>query len=314
MSTDTKSQLVVAKKADDQGWGSKLHEEKAGEIVFSTKQVDVKNPSNLETSFDSMSSIVGRAYLKASVANMKIGGEDGENMNSMVDVGMFITIDGNPHVTNSAASFTTAVPGAAWSFSIKGDQMYKYTSFSVWLKPPQDYEHKAHPSVAGPAQTWNEAVQVLSEGTHKATVALRVCYNKVVSDPLAVGSFDLVIGDGGPVSVDFGRGLPEAKFTDDAMAKEMAASLPAGGFKYPVKKVSIQSTGWQLFYDESFVPKKLTKRTKDTYVAFGPLPEWDNKCKVFNISFKQDSIGPEQWGPLSYNAVGSSYVASPAKC
>ena len=142
-----------------------------------------------------------------------------------------------------------------------------------------------------------EALATHGQGTHSITFELKFMDQGNVSEAIASGTF--TIGITGAIKANLASKFPAAKTVDQSLTNSMIAALKDNGWTYKVKKINITDADWEI-HRNGF--GNIFKRTIDTYVCF-EMP--DGKCKVFNISFKQDYDG--SYGKTQTNATGQSY-------
>ncbi len=277
----------------------------AQQIYFTDQTVlessDIKIPAAPKSAFKYGDGIYGFASLRTPVVETTI---NGENPSNSVNLGYFVKVNGEPLVSNRVGRFAAAVPGAMFSKSLAGGEMYEDKVLYLVLMAEAGHPRLNVTEVSGPGQELMKGLAKAGVGSHKVDVEIRYMFQNAISEPLAKGSFTVVV-DKLP-NIDLSADLPAAKMNDPALVKTMVTALRTGGWKYQVLKINIVSPNWTIHREPL---GKITHRTIDTYTAFKMD---DGTCKAFNLSFRQDYY-TNAYHETQTNGTGDSFEISCAK-
>lgn len=273
----------------------------AQEIFFTSQvmqQDEFQVPSSPKKTFKIGEGIYAVAKMQTQIVNTKI---NGENPGNSVNLGYFVKINGEPVISNRAGRFAEAVPGAMFTRSVGGGEMYENDKLYFVVMADAKHPRLNVAEVNSPGKAFMKGVMKAGTGTHKVEVELRYSYNGAVSEPISKGNFTLVV-DKLP-TLDLDGEMPQAKMNNPALVKSMTAALANGNWKYKVLKINIVETDWEIHRNDF---GRITHRSIDTYVAFKMD---DEKCKAFNISFKQN-FADSGYGTIQVNGTGDNYEIS----
>lgn len=274
----------------------------AQDIAFTNKlmqqdKFEVPNPP--KTSFKMGEGIYAVANLSSPIVKTTV---NGTNPSNQVNLGYFVKINGEPVVSSRTGRFAQPVPGAMFTRSVGGDEMYEYNKLYLVVIPEETHPRLNVPEVSAPGKVFLEGIAKAGPGTHKIDVELRYAtLDGQIGPTLAKGTFTLVVDR--VESLDLGGDLPKAKMSNPALVQTMKAALALGDWQYQVLKINIIRPDWQIHRNALGA---ITHRSIDTYVAFKMN---DGKCKAFNISFKQPFAGGG-YGATQVNGTGDSFEIS----
>lgn len=279
----------------DEGFTSKFHEQNAGKILFSDKEIKRENtdPAYFKSTFDNSSpGIFGRVYLPTSVANYAV----------------YKNADSANKPTNNPYSYYIMSLYADGKFLVKTDRNHSGTK-SLDPNITTFYSNIIWNIEKRDKKQWFaviDSLNRLSPGVHKMRLELigdADAYSKVQTvEPIAIGEFDLKILPGkkfkyGIKWADIKPGMTNEVIVTKALSI-MNAKAKEEKWPYTFKKAKITDTEWTIQKNYLGVPEY--KRIDiEFYVVLQ-----NGSCNHVNVTFHQDYINGA-YGPLKYSSQGS---------
>ncbi|MBN8691723.1 MAG: hypothetical protein J0L69_00935 [Bacteroidetes bacterium] len=279
----------------DEGFTSKFHEQNAGKILFSDKEIKRENTdiSYFKTSFDNNSAaIYGRVYLPTSVCNYAVY-KNGDSTNKP---------------TNNPYSYYVMNLYADGKFLVKTDRNHSGTK-SLESNITTFYSNIIWSVEKRDKKQWFAVIDSLNKlkpGVHKMRLELigdADAYSKVQTVvPIAVGEFDLNILPGkkfkyGVKWADIKAGMVNETVVAKALSI-MNTKSKEEKWIYTFKKAKITDSEWTVEKNYLGVPEY--KRIDIEFYVVLP----NGSCNHVNITFHQDYINGS-YGPLKYSSMGS---------
>jgi hypothetical protein len=277
--------ITVGGPFSDIGPTSDLHKKYNGQIVFSTYKIPMDNPqeSSLQSTFKLSDNIYGRVFMPMSVENYPL------YSTQFLRNGDTTTAEHNKYGKFYYNLYVDGVKEKYWNVelvNLSSQNKVNTTTYQIWLNPkPSDQKVK---------DEWKDIVNKLSNGTHQIKVEMVAGNPSTYSavEPVAVGVFNIVKGEGENFEADYGKTFDDvkAKMTDPDLEKKMLAAArdyaDVNNYKEDFKAVKIANSDWTTIYHE--LTGAVVRRIIDVH-CYAVWP--DGHCTTQKFVFGQEYNG-----------------------